>query len=44
VVASITSVLAKASISVFVISTYNTDYVFLKSHDFERAVSLIRNV
>ena len=42
IIASITSVLAEAGISVFVISTYDTDYVLLKSHNFEQAISLLK--
>ncbi|MCL2402152.1 MAG: ACT domain-containing protein [Oscillospiraceae bacterium] len=43
IVADITGVLANAGISVFVISTYNTDYVFIKSHDFDKGLALLRN-
>jgi len=43
VVADITGVLAAAGISVFVISTYNTDYVFMKCHDFDKGLALLRN-
>ena len=39
--ARISGILAKENISSFVISTYNTDYFFLKFHDFERSVSLL---
>jgi hypothetical protein len=41
VVAGITSILAKADISVFIISTYNTDYFFVKAADFSKSVSLL---
>ena len=42
VIARITDVLARADISVFVVSTYNTDYIFLKSHDFEKGLILLK--
>ena len=42
VIASITKVLADAEISVFVVSTYNTDYVFLKFDDFDRGLELVK--
>lgn len=35
IIAGITKVLAEAGISVFVVSTYDTDYVLLKEKDFE---------
>ncbi|MCL2837787.1 MAG: ACT domain-containing protein [Oscillospiraceae bacterium] len=41
VIANITKVLADAEISVFVVSTYNTDYIFLKSNDFDRGLDLV---
>jgi hypothetical protein len=43
VAASITGILAKAEISVFIISTYNTDYFFVKAADFSKSVSLLEN-
>jgi hypothetical protein len=43
VISGITGTLANAGISVFVISTYNTDYVFIKSHDFDKALALLGN-
>ena len=42
VIADITRVLADAGISVFVVSTYNTDYVLLKSHDFDKGLALLK--
>lgn len=42
IIASITQRLARAGISVFVISTYNTDYVLLKEHEFEKGIALIQ--
>ena len=43
IVASITSAIAGAEVGVFVISTYDTDYILVKSHDFSQAVDAIRN-
>ena len=42
VIAGITCVLAEANISVFVVSTYNTDYILLKCHDFEKSIELLK--
>ena len=41
IIAGITGALAGAGISVFVVSTYNTDYVLVKSRDFDRAMELL---
>ena len=41
VIAGITGLLAEAEIGVFVISTYNTDYLFLKAADFDRGIVLL---
>lgn len=43
VIAKVSNILSMASISIFVVSTYNTDYVFLKSSDFEKSISLLEN-
>ena len=40
---SLTSSLAHVGIVVFVISTYDTDYVFVKEGDLDRAVAALRN-
>jgi len=42
IIAEITKILANANISVFVVSTYNTDYVFVKSDDFDKAIKLLK--
>jgi len=42
IIANITQILAEAGISVFVVSTYNTDYVLLKSEDFDRGLALVK--
>ena len=41
VLSRISGILAAENISIFVISTYNTDYIFLKSQDFEKSISLL---
>ena len=35
IIAKISSILAEAGISIFVVSTYNTDYILLKSENFD---------
>ncbi len=42
VLARISSLLAEAGISIFAVSTFNTDYVFTKSERFEHALALLR--
>jgi hypothetical protein len=42
ILSSLTSSLAHAGIVVFVISTYDTDYVFVKESDLDRAVAALR--
>lgn len=42
VLASLTAVLAEASVSVFVLSTFETDYVLVKEKQLERAVQALR--
>jgi len=41
VIAKISHALAKAEISLFVVSTYNTDYVLLKADDFELGMEVL---
>ncbi|MCL2198334.1 MAG: ACT domain-containing protein [Defluviitaleaceae bacterium] len=41
VIAKISNLLAEAKISVFVISTYNTDYILLKSENFDRGTQVL---
>ena len=43
VLAKISNILAEAEISIFAISTYNTDYVLLKAEDFDRGLQLLMN-
>ena len=41
VLAEISSLLAKNGIGIFVVSTYNTDYIFTKEKDYLRALDLL---
>ena len=41
VLAQISSLLSQNGISIFAISTYNTDYLFTKEENFQRAVALL---
>ena len=41
VIAKISNILASADISIFVISTYNTDYILLKGYDYEKSIALL---
>lgn len=41
VISKIAGLLARQEISIFVVSTYNTDYIFLKAAQYERAVKLL---
>lgn len=41
VLADITAVLAKAEVGIFAVSTYNTDYIFVKESSFDRAVAAL---
>jgi len=43
IIAKISSLLAEADISIFVISTYNTDYILLKSLDFSKSIQLLES-
>ena len=44
VIAKISGLLAEANISVFVVSTYNTDYILLKAENFDKGIqALVRN-
>ena len=44
VVASLVAPLAEAGVSVFVVSTFDTDYLLVKKADFEGAVVALRAV
>ena len=41
ILAEISSLLAENKIGIFVISTYNTDYILTKAENFERAVRVL---
>ena len=41
ILAKIAGILAEEHITIFVVSTFNTDYVFLKETDYERALSCL---
>ena len=41
VLARISSLLAEHAISIFAVSTYNTDYVFTKAESFDAAIALL---
>jgi hypothetical protein len=42
IVAQLAGVLAAATISIFVLSTYDTDYLFVRDADLERAAAALR--
>lgn len=41
ILAEISGILAKSGISIFAVSTYNTDYIFAKSDVFDRAMETL---
>ena len=43
ILAKIASLLAENGISIFALSTYNTDYVLVKEENFSRALALLQN-
>ncbi|MBO7418217.1 MAG: ACT domain-containing protein [Bacteroidaceae bacterium] len=42
ILSMISTCLAENKISIFTISTFNTDYILTKSEDFERAIGVLR--
>jgi hypothetical protein len=42
IVAGVSAVLAAAQLGIFVLSTYNTDYILVKQADFLAAVAALR--
>ena len=42
ILAQISGVLAKRDISIFAVSTYNTDYILVRSFDLEKAVKVLK--
>ncbi|ASM49741.1 hypothetical protein PESP_a1655 [Pseudoalteromonas espejiana DSM 9414] len=43
IMANISGVLAKANISIFSISTYDTDYILVKKHTAQQAISALKS-
>lgn len=43
ILAKITTILADHHIGVFVVSTFNTDYIFVKENDLENAVAVLQD-
>ncbi|TMO72649.1 ACT domain-containing protein [Pseudoalteromonas sp. S3785] len=43
IMANISGVLAKANISIFSISTYDTDYILVKKHTAQQAITALKN-
>jgi hypothetical protein len=42
ILASLAAPLAAAGISIFAVSTYDTDYVLVRNHDLDRAIRVLR--
>ena len=43
ILAKIASLLAENSISIFAISTYNTDYVLIKKENYQKSLDILRH-
>ncbi len=43
VLSKITTILANNEISIFAISTYNTDYVLIKKENYQRALNILKS-
>ena len=43
ILAELSAILSKAGISIFAVSTYNTDYLFTKADVFDRALETLAN-
>ena len=43
ILAGVSEILASNGIGIFVISTYNTDYIFTKEENFQRALKVLEN-
>lgn len=43
ILAKIATLLAENKISIFAVSTYNTDYVLVKSHSFNKAINILHS-
>lgn len=44
ILSKIATILAEHGISIFAVSTYNTDYIFVKENVYETALSLVREI
>lgn len=44
ILSSLVTALAQAEVSVFAVSTFDTDYIFVKENDFEKSVAVLRAV
>lgn len=43
ILAEISAVLAEAEIGIFAVSTYDTDYIFVKKENYEKALQLLKS-
>ena len=43
ILSKLTAILAENGIGIFAVSTYNTDYILVKTEFYERAISSLRN-
>lgn len=43
ILSKITAVLAENNIGIFAVSTYNTDYILVKSENFDKAASVLKS-
>lgn len=43
ILSKIATLLAKNNIGIFTVSTYNTDYIFTKEENFEKAINVLEN-
>ena len=43
ILSEITTVLAKNKISIFAVSTYNTDYILIKSEDYRHGLEILKS-
>lgn len=44
ILSKISTILAENKIGIFVVSTYNTDYVFVKDNSYEKAMNILSDV
>ena len=44
ILAKISTILADNNISIFVVSTYNTDYVLIKSESYQKALEVLKSI